>query len=51
MTSFLDDNQTQSFHQNGYVIVKNFFNDEETKLLDTLGVPFWNILKVERNLF
>src|SRR5210317_214022 len=33
MTSFLDDNQTQSFHQNGYVIVKNFFNDEETKLL------------------
>jgi len=33
MTSFLDDKQTQSFHQNGYVIVKNFFNDEETKLL------------------
>ena len=36
MTSFLDDKQTQSFHQNGYVIVKNFFNDEETKLLKML---------------
>ena len=33
MTSFLNKNQTKHFHQNGYVIVKNFFNEEETKLL------------------
>ena len=29
MATFLDNNQTKYFHQNGYVIVKNFFNDKE----------------------
>ena len=33
MTTFLDNNQTKHFHKNGYVIVKKFFNDQETKLL------------------
>ena len=33
MGSFLSKSETSDFHQNGYVIVKNFFNEKETKLL------------------
>jgi ectoine hydroxylase-related dioxygenase (phytanoyl-CoA dioxygenase family) len=33
MTTVLNKIQSDHFHKNGYVIVKNFFNDEETKLL------------------
>ena len=31
--TYLNLDQTKDFHQNGYVIVKNFFNKEETFLL------------------
>ena len=33
MASYLNNNQTKDFHENGYVIVKNFFNENETYLL------------------
>ena len=33
MGSFLSESQTSDFHKNGYVIIKNFFNEKETKLL------------------
>ena len=33
MATYLNNNQTKDFHENGYVIVKNFFNEDETYLL------------------
>ena len=33
MATYLNLDQTRDFHENGYVIVKNFFNKEETVLL------------------
>ena len=33
MGSFLSKSETSDFHKNGYVIVKNFFNEKETELL------------------
>ena len=33
MATYLNNNQTKDFHENGYVIVKNFFNQDETYLL------------------
>ena len=33
MATYLKNNQTKEFHENGYVIVKNFFNEDETYLL------------------
>ena len=31
--SYLNELQTKDFHEKGYVIVKNFFNEDETHLL------------------
>ena len=33
MASYLNEDQTKKFHDSGYVIVKNFFNEVETNLL------------------
>ena len=33
MASYLNEEQTKKFHDNGYVVVKNFFNEAETNLL------------------
>ena len=33
MTTVLNKTETKNFHQDGFVIVKNFFNEKETKLL------------------
>lgn len=33
MTSFLSESETSDFHKNGYVIIKNFFNEKEAELL------------------
>ena len=30
MATYLNLDQTRDFHENGYVVVKNFFNKEET---------------------
>ena len=35
MATYLNNNQTKDFHENGYVIVKNFFNEDETYLLQS----------------
>ena len=32
MATYLNLDQTRDFHENGYVIVQNFFNKEETVL-------------------
>ena len=38
MATVLNKNQSQQFHQNGFVIVKNFFNEVETKLLQNASI-------------
>ncbi|MDB9869542.1 phytanoyl-CoA dioxygenase family protein [Alphaproteobacteria bacterium] len=38
MATVLNKNQTQQFRQNGFVIVNNFFNEEETKLLQNASI-------------
>ena len=30
MSTYLNKDQTKEFHENGYVIVKNFVNEDET---------------------
>ena len=33
MSSYLNEDQTKDFHHKGYVVVKNFFNEDEISLL------------------
>ena len=33
MPTYLNEDQTKDFHDKGYVVVKNFFNKDETYLL------------------